>query len=409
MALADCDVMDGHPEAPINLGAMDGHPEALIDLGAIKGNVAALARHVGGAQVMAVVKSDGYGHGMIPTAVAALDGGATWLGVVHVAEALTLRRAGLTVPVLCLLGAPDAPHEDAIRHDVDLSAGSADLVRRIAAAAARAGRPARLHLKADTGMSRGGATAADWPGLVDTALAAQAAGQARIIGVWSHLACADIPGHPAIAAQLAAFRDAVEIAERAGARPELRHLANTPATLTLPDAWFDMVRCGGGISGLCTLPGGPPDWLRPAMTIRTTLVQVKRVPAGAGVSYGHRYTTSRETTLGLVPLGYAEGIPRHATNTAQVQVRGRRWTISGTVCMNQVVIDFGDTPVAPGDEVVLFGPGDAGEPTIQDWADAIGTISYDIATGFAGRVPRSYSGVTRSMDPGLALGMARES
>jgi alanine racemase len=401
--------MNGYPEAPMGQGAMDGQPEALIDLGAIKDNVAALARHAGGAQVMAVVKSDGYGHGMIPAALAALDGGATWLGVVHVAEAVALRQAGLTVPVLCLLAAPDAPHEDAIRHDVDLSAGSAAVVSQITAAAERAGRPARLHLKADTGMSRGGATAADWPGLVDTALAAQAAGRARIVGIWSHFACADIPGHPSIAAQLAAFRAAVEVAERAGARPELRHLANTAATLALPDARFDLVRCGGGIYGLGTMPGGPPGWLRPAMTIRTQLVLVKRVPAGAGVSYGHRYTTSRETTLGLVPLGYAEGIPRQASNTAQVQVRGRRWTISGTVCMNQVVVDFGDTPVAPGDEVVLIGPGDAGEPTAQEWADTLGTISYDIATRFAGRMPRSYSGVTRAMDPVLALGTSQES
>ena len=389
-------------------GAMDGHPEALIDLGAIKDNVAALARHVGGAQVMAVVKSDGYGHGMIPAAAAALDGGATWLGVVHVAEAVALRQAGLTAPVLCLLGAPDAPHEDAIRHDVDLSSGSAALVSQIAAAAERAGRPARLHLKADTGMSRGGATAADWPGLVDTALEAQAAGRARIVGVWSHFACADIPGHPSIAAQLAAFRDAVGVAERAGARPQVRHLANTAATLALPEARFDLVRCGGGIYGLGTMPGGPPGWLRPAMTARAELVQVKRVPAGAGVSYGHRYTTTRETTLGLVPLGYAEGIPRQASNTAQVQVRGQRWTISGTVCMNQVVVDFGDTPVAPGDEVVLFGPGDAGEPTAQEWADTLGTISYDIVTRFAGRMPRSYSGVTQSLDPVHVLATAQE-
>jgi len=257
-------------------------------------------------------------------------------------------------------------------------------------------------------MSRGGATAADWPGLVDTALAARATGQVRIVGVWSHFACADIPGHPSIAAQLAAFGDAVGVAERAGAHPELRHLANTAATLALPDAWFDLVRCGGGVYGLGTMPGGPPGWLRPAMTIRTQLVQVKRVPAEAGVSYGHRYTTSRETTLGLVPLGYAEGIPRQATNTGQVQVRGRRWTMSGTVCMNQVVVDFGDAPVATGDEVVLFGPGDAGEPTAQDWADTLGTISYDVVTRFAGRLPRSYSGVTQSMDPVLALATAQE-
>jgi alanine racemase len=390
-------------------GVMDGHPEALIDLGAVKDNVAALARHVGGAQVMAVIKADGYGHGMIPAAGAALDGGATWLGVVHVGEALALRRAGVTAPVLCLLAAPDAPHEDAIRHDVDLSAGSAGLVRRIAAAAARAGRPARVHLKADTGMSRGGATAADWPGLVAAAREAEAAGQVRIVGVYSHFACADIPGHPSIDAQLEAFRDAVLVAERAGARPEVRHLANTPATLTLPDARFDMVRPGGGVFGLSTLPGGAPPWLRPAMTVKAALVLVKRVPAGTGVSYGYRYTTGADATLGLVPLGYSEGIPRHATNTAQVQAGGRRWTISGTVCMNQFVIDFGDASVAPGDEVVLFGPGDAGEPTAQEWADALGTLSYDIVTRFGGRVPRTYSGVTPAADPVLAVGTAQES
>jgi alanine racemase len=380
---------------------MDGHPELLIDLGAIKDNASALAGHVGGAQVMAVVKADGYGHGMIQAAAAALAGGATWLAVMHVAEAVALRRAGVTAPVLCLLGAPDAPHEQAIRHDIDLSAGSAALVGQIAAAAGRVGQSARLHLKADTGMSRGGATAADWPGVVATALEAQAAGHLRIVGIWSHLACADIPGHPSIDTQVTAFRTAVDLAEQAGARPEVRHLANTPATLTLPQTWFDLVRPGGGVFGLCTLPGGAPGWLRPAMTVRAVLVQVKRAPAGAGVSYGHRYHTSREATLGLLPLGYAEGIPRHASNTAQVQVRGRRWTISGTVCMNQVVVDFADEPVVPGDEVVLFGPGDEGEPTAQEWADALGTLSYDIVTRFAGRMPRSYLGVTEAMSPVL--------
>jgi alanine racemase len=175
----------------------------------------------------------------------------------------------------------------------------------------------------------------------------------------------------------------------------VRHLANTPATLTLPQTWLDLVRPGGAAVGLSTLPGGAPGWLRPAMTVRAELVQVKRVPEGTGVSYGHRYVTSSEATLGLVPLGYAEGIPRSATNIAQVQVRGQRWTISGTVCMNQVVVDFGDVPVAPGDQVVLFGPGDAGEPTAQEWADALGTLSYEIVTRFAGRVPRSYVGVTQ--------------
>jgi len=375
---------------------MDGHPEALIELGAIKANVSALRRHVGGAQLMAVVKADGYGHGMIPSARAAVAGGADWLGVVQIGDALTLRQAGLTVPVLCLLGAPGAAHEEAIRHSVDLSAGSVELVGQVAAAAQRAGRPARLHLKADTGMSRGGATAEDWPALVAAALAAQAAGHVQVTGIWSHLACADIPGHASIGAQLAAFRSAVTLAEQAGARPEVRHLANTPATLTLPETWFDLVRPGGAVVGLSTLPGKLPGWLRPAMTLRARLIQVKQVPPGTGVSYGHRHVTTGRATLGLVPLGYAEGVPRNASGVAEVQVRGRRWTIAGTVCMNQFVLDFGDAAVSTGDEVVLFGPGDAGEPTAQQWADALGTLSYEIVTRFAGRVPRSYSGVTKS-------------
>ena len=381
---------------------MDGHPQALIDLAAVQANAQALVRHVRGPQVMAVVKSDGYGHGMIEVAVAALAGGAHWLGVNHVGEALELRAAGCTVPVLCLLGAPGAAHEDAIRSDVDLTAGSVPLLREIAAAAQRAGIPARLHLKADTGMSRGGATAAQWPALVRAALGAEAAGHARIVGIWSHLACADMPGHPSIGAQLSAFAAAIEQAERAGARPQLRHLANTAATLTLPQTWFDLVRPGGGIVGLSTLPGGAPSWLRPAMTVQARLVQVKRVPAGTGVSYGLRYVTSREATLGLIPLGYNEGIPRAAAGTAEVLIRGRRWTISGTVCMNQVIVDLADEPAEPDDLAVLFGPGDAGEPTAQEWADALGTLSYDIVTRFGGRVPRSYPGVTPGGDALLA-------
>lgn len=385
---------------------MDGNAEALIDLGAIKDNVSALVKHVGAAQLMAVVKSDGYGHGMIPSAAAALAGGADWLGVVQVADALALRAAGFTVPVLCLLGAPDAPHAEAIRRDIDLSAGSAALVSQIAAAALQAGRPARLHLKIDTGMARGGAMPDQWPAVLDAALAAQAGGLAEIIGIWSHLACADLPGHPSIARQIEAFRAAVAQAEAAGARPQLRHLANTPGTLTLPETWFDLVRPGGAVVGLSTLPGGAPGWLRPAMTVRAQLVSAKRVPAGTGVSYGHRYVTSREATLGLVPLGYAEGIPRDASDRGPLQALGQRWTISGTVCMNQIVVDFGDAPVAVGDEVVLFGPGDAGEPTAQEWADVLGTLSYEIVTRFAGRVPRSYFGVTDTWDPRLAGALA---
>ena len=384
---------------------MDGQPEAVIDLDAIQANVAALCRHVGPAQLMSVVKSDGYGHGMTQSAKASLAGGATWLGVVHVADAIALRKAGITVPVLTLLGSPDAPHAEAIRYDVDLTVGTAALVDQVAAAATEAGKPARLHLEADTGMSRGGATFADWPGLVRAALAAEAAGQVKIVGLWSHFACADMPGHPSIDRQLAAFRDAIALAERAGARPEVRHMANTPATLTLPAAYFDLVRPGGAVVGLSTLPGGAPDWLRPAMTLRGRLVQVKRVPANVGVSYGHRYVTDRETTLGLLPLGYNEGIPRHATNKGRVYLHGRRFRIAGTVNMNQIILDLGDTFAQAGDEVVVFGPGDRGEPTAQEWADLLDTLSYEIVTGFTGKVPRSYLGVTETAGTGTAVGV----
>jgi alanine racemase len=372
--------------------------EALIDLGAVRDNVIALRRHVGPAGLMAVVKADGYGHGLVPSAMAAIAGGADWLGVIRVAEALALRQAGVTTPVLCLMSVPGGQHEEAIRHDVDVAASTTGLVSEISAAAERAGRPARLHLKVDTGMCRGGATMSDWPALVAAALAAEAAGRARVVGIWSHLACADIPGHPSIGAQMSLFREAVALAEGAGARPELRHLANTPATLTLPEAWFDLVRTGGAIYGLSTLPGGPPAWLRPAMAVKSRLVQVKQVPAGSGVSYGHRYVTSSRVTLGVLPLGYAEGMPRGGP-PLHVYARGARRLVAGTVSMNHLVVDFGEAPVTEGDEVVLFGPGDAGEPTAQEWADALGTISYEIVTRFGGRVPRSYRGVAYTEEP----------
>ena len=250
--------------------------QAFVDLGAITANVAALREHVRGSQVMAVVKADGYGHGMIPAARAALIGGASWLGVADTAEAVTLRRSGIAVPLLCLMAFGD-PLE-AIRQRVDLTAGSAAFAATIAGAADRAGVRARLQLKADTGLGRGGATRADWPALVDAALDAQARGLARVTGLWSHFACADIPGHPSIAAQLEAFLDACAYAQKAGLTPHVRHIANTAAALTVPEARLDLVRFGGALYGLSTLPGGAPRWLRPAMTLRARLALVKRVP-----------------------------------------------------------------------------------------------------------------------------------
>jgi alanine racemase len=184
-------------------------------------------------------------------------------------------------------------------------------------------------------------------------------------------------------------------------------MANTPATLTLPQSHFDLVRPGGAVVGLSTLPGGAPDWLRPAMTLRGRLIQVKRVPAQTAVSYAHRYVTGKQTTLGLLPLGYNEGIPRHATNKGVVFLRGQRYQIAGTVNMNQIILELGDCPAEAGDEVVLFGPGDHGEPTAQEWADLLDTLSYEIVTRFTGKVPRTYSGVTAIEETAVTPGHAR--
>jgi len=231
--------------------------------------------------------------------------------------------------------------------------------------------------------------------LTEAAAKHVADGVIDVIGVWSHLAYADAPGHPTIARQVVAYGEALEIAERAGLRPQLRHLANSAATLALPSTHFDLVRPGVAVYGLS--PG--PDvgtaaglGLRPAMRLTARLALAKQAPADHGVSYGHRYRTTSPTTLALVPLGYADGIPRHATNVGPVQINGRRFTISGTVCMDQFVVDVGDLPVAAGDEVVLFGPGDDGEPTAEDWAVAVGTINYEIVTRIGARVPRRYLG-----------------
>lgn len=367
--------------------------EARVDLDAITGNAASLRSRTGSAALLAVVKADGYGHGIVPAARAALAGGASWLGVAFVEEARTLRAAGIEAPILCWMGTPGEPYVDAVAAGVDLSVNAPWTVAEIEAAARQAGRTARLHLKADTGLSRGGAAAADWRDLVDSALRAQAAGHVSIVGLWSHLACADEPGHPSVARQGAAFAEALEIAEKAGVRPEVRHLANSAATLTAPETHFDLVRAGIAVYGLCPVPGAPEEYdLCPAMTLSARLALVKRVPAGSGVSYGHRYRTERETTVGLVPLGYADGIHRHATNTAEVLAAGRRRRIAGTVCMDQFVLDLGDDRAVAGDEVLLFGPGSRGEPTVGEWADTLGTIPYEIVSRIGPRVSRTYIG-----------------
>lgn len=369
------------------------HALARVDLAAIRGNVAALRARTP-AEVLAVVKADAYGHGLLPCARAAAEGGATWLGTALLDEALALRAAGITQPrLLAWLIGPGEAWAEALRADIDVSANATWAIDEVVAAARETGVAARLHLKVDTGLSRGGAPVADWPDIVEAARRAQAEGAVRVVGLWSHLAYADAPGHPTVARQAAVFAEAVALAEGAGLRPEVRHLANSAATLTAPQHHFDLVRPGLAVYGLSPVPdvAGPAEYgLRPAMTLAAGLVHVKRVPAGSGVSYGHTYTTQRETTLGLVPLGYADGIPRSGGNVGPVRAAGRTRTVAGRVCMDQLVLDLGDDEVAVGEEVVLFGPGDDGSPTAEDWARATGTISYEIVTRVGPRVPRVY-------------------
>ncbi|MEV5594898.1 alanine racemase [Streptomyces sp. NPDC052496] len=366
---------------------------AAVDLDAVRSNVRALRDRAPGAELMAVVKSDAYGHGALRCARAAREAGAAWLGTALPEEAFALRAAGDTGRLMCWLWTPGGPWRQAVEQDIDVSVSGMWALREVTAAARACGRTARVQLKVDTGLGRNGCQPADWAELTGAARAAEAEGTVRVTGVWSHFACADEPGHPSIDAQLAAFAEADAVARRAGLDPEVRHHANTPALLSLPHAHFDLVRAGIGIYGVSPGPeiGVPEDFgLRPAMTLEASLASVKHVPGGHGVSYGHRYTTSGETTLALVPLGYADGIPRHASNSGPVLVAGKWRTIAGTVAMDQFVVDLGGDPATEGDVAVLFGPGDRGEPTVEDWARATGTIGYEIVTRIGTRVPRVY-------------------
>lgn len=364
---------------------------AEIDLAALRANVRALRARAPQAALMAVVKSDAYGHGMVPCARAAQAAGATWLGTATPQEALALRAAGIQGRVMCWLWTPGDPWREGIEADLDMGVSGLWALAEVTAAAREAGRPARIQLKADTGLGRNGCQPADWPELVAAALDAEAEGTVKVTGLWSHFACADEPGHPSIAAQLDVFREMVAYAEKEGVEPEVRHLANSPATLTLPESHFDLVRTGIAMYGISPSPelGTHEELgLRPVMTLAASLALVKQVPAGHGVSYGHHYVTSHETTLGLVPLGYADGIPRHASGRGPLLVGGERHTIAGRVAMDQFVVDLGGQKIHEGAEALLFGPGDRGEPTAEDWAAAAGTIAYEIVTRIGTRVPR---------------------
>ena len=370
-------------------GPAHARAEIVVDLAAIRHNVRVLKDLVsvdGPVRVMTVVKADGYGHGMVESAAAARDGGADWLGVATIEEALVLRAAGDRGPLLCWLSAPGDDFAAAVAAGVEVTAYTEAEIREIAAVGG-----ARVQLKVDTGLSRGGAALADWHDLCAVASDLESAGRITVTGIWSHFAASDEPDHPANDAQEQAFRDALAVAGAAGLEPEVTHLANSAAAILRPSSHFDLVRCGIASYGLDPAPGVSPRLgLRPAMTVRARLLMSKAVAAGDGVSYGHTWHAEQDTTVGLVPAGYGEGIPRAAGNAASVWVGDSRRPIRGRVCMDQFVIDLqGELPPS-GTEVILFGPGDLGEPTAQDWADAVGTINYEIVTRVGGRLARRH-------------------
>ncbi|KJY18469.1 MULTISPECIES: alanine racemase [Streptomyces] len=368
---------------------------AEIDLDAVRDNVRALRERAPRSELMAVVKANAYGHGAVECARAARQAGATWLGTATPDEALALRAAGLEGRIMCWLWTPGGPWREAVEADLDVSVSGMWALDEVREAARAAGRTARVQLKADTGLGRNGCQPADWEALVGAAVAAEAEGTVKVTGVWSHFACADEPGHPSIKLQLDAFREMLAYAEKEGIDPEVRHMANSPATLTLPESHFDLVRPGLAVYGVSPAPeiGTPAQLgLRPAMTLKASLALVKAVPAGHGVSYGHHYVTGGETTLALVPAGYADGIPRHASGAGPVLVGGKIRHVAGRVAMDQFVVDLDGDRARAGDEVVIFGDAERGEPSAEDWAQAAHTIAYEIVTRIGGRVPRVYLG-----------------
>lgn len=368
--------------------------EAVVDTDAIGANVALLrTRLTAGTLLMGVVKADGYGHGALPAARAMLAAGADWLGVATPEEALSLRRAGIDAPLLCWLSAPGEDPTPLIEAGVDVGVSASWRLAEVVAAATRLGRPARVQLKVDTGLSRNGVTEAELASLCADLAAAAAAGQVVFTGLWSHLACADDPADPATDVQLAAFVRATDVVRAAGLSVPMRHLANSAAALTRPDTHFDLVRAGIALYGYSPVREGASDLeLRPAMAVRARLAAVKHIRAGDGVSYGHAWHAPHDTVVGLVPVGYADGLPRAASPGAVVAVGGRRVPVVGRICMDQLVLDLGpDAREQPGADVVLFGGG-PGSPTADDWADAAGTISYEILTGIRGRISRRHVG-----------------
>jgi alanine racemase len=361
--------------------------EARVDLSAVRSNVAALKAATAPAALLAVVKAGGYGHGALAAAHAAVEGGADWLGVVDIDEALALRAGGVTAPLLAWLHGTETDFAPAIAAGIDLGVSSLAQLDRVAAASTTPN--TFVHLKVDTGLGRNGIEESACAAVFERAAEHTRAGRLVVRGIFSHLSNT---GPAEDADQLARFTRLTEAATAAGLTIELRHLAATAAALRMPETRLDMVRVGIGMYGLSPFEDESSAnlGLRPAMELSAEIISVKRVPAGTGVSYGYLHRTAAESTLVLVPLGYADGIPRHASSRGPVQINGRTYTVAGRIAMDQFVVDVGDDPVSVGDRAILFGDPTTGVPSADNWATAADTINYEIVTRLGPRVTRTY-------------------
>lgn len=364
---------------------------AEIDLDAVTQNVRVLRAFVG-VTVAAVVKANGYGHGAVPVARAALAGGAGWLAVASVHEALALRRAGLDAPVLVLGWTPPEALPVALDHDLRLTVVDPADVAAAARAGAAAGRPARLHVKIDTGMGRLGFPAWD-PETPRRLLELAGTPGVEVEGIYTHLASADLPDPGDTHEQLRRFRQVLEALARGGLRPPLIHAANSAGALRFPEARFDLVRVGLAIYGLTdfAVPPGAPG-LRPALRWVTRVAQVKTLPPGIGVSYGRTYVPDRPLRTAILPVGYADGFDRGLSNRGEVLVGGRRARVLGRVCMDQTVVGPVDEAVRPGDEAVLIGRQGGDEVSAAEVAAWLDTIPYEVVARIGPRVARVYPG-----------------
>lgn len=371
---------------------------AVVDLAAVAGNIAAMARIATGSDLMVVVKADAYGHGAVPVSRLARECGVGWLGVALPGEALSLRHSGDEGRILAWLWAPGDPGiEGCVAQGVDLSVSSPWALAEVEEAARAAQATARIHLKIDTGLSRNGCAPSDWASFVQAVRAARDRGHIEVEAIWTHLANADVADDPEVVRQLTTFDEAVDTAAGLGLAVPHTHVANSAAAIAYPAARTSIVRTGIAVYGIS--PGESAQAARssftPAMTMTARLALVKQIPAGAGVSYGLTWRADERSVVGLVPVGYADGIPRAASSRGRVLIDGRLAPVVGRVAMDQFVVDLSghDPGVHAGAEVTIFGPGASGEWTADDWADASGTIGYEIVTRIGVRVPRRYRGV----------------